>query len=485
MKRAISAALLLILAIVLASCSGKRGEIPVEELVVSELTGEITVSCYDTARYQWLLNEAAPLFELEHPGTKINIELFSQVAGNWDAEDYEKEEQTVRDYILRINTQLMSGKGPDILAMDVLPYYKYAASGMLEDLRAYMDADPDINRDDYRYNIFEGVRYKGGQYIMPLNFYYTHLITFDKNKVGDEAATKLQAKNTFSYTELMGLIEERFAADDSDARVIDFSDRAFQAFITIFRIDYKKYVDLENKKATFTDGSFAKLLNDLHEQELKGYYKPKFSSMEERIEDLVNNQALYYYRLSSDYTLKQIFTPEESRSPNLTTLVPDIDEIAGLLANDAGQVDFGILQAFGINAYSHNKALAWAFIKFMLGEEMQQSINLLGYPVHNAAFIEDSKVDMLKTVTGYVEMNSGGWRVEGYEESTDEKLVQAYEDFMEYHNGFVNALSFYPLTDQIITLMVYNEVELFFDGAKSAEMVADTLQNKIWLYLNE
>jgi hypothetical protein len=33
--------------------------------------------------------------------------------------------------------------------------------------------------------------------------------------------------------------------------------------------------------------------------------------------------------------------------------------------------------------------------------------------------------------------------------------------------------------------MVYNEAKLFFDGAKSAEMVADTLQNKIWLYLNE
>jgi len=56
---------------------------------------------------------------------------------------------------------------------------------------------------------------------------------------------------------------------------------------------------------------------------------------------------------------------------------------------------------------------------------------------------------------------------------------------MKYHNEFVNALNFYPVTDQIINDMVYSEVEYFFSGSKSAEVVASVLQNKVFLYLNE
>ena len=37
----------------------------------------------------------------------------------------------VSDYINMINTELMSGCGPDILAMDILPFYEYARNGPL------------------------------------------------------------------------------------------------------------------------------------------------------------------------------------------------------------------------------------------------------------------------------------------------------------------------------------------------------------------
>ena len=54
------------------------------------------------------------------------------------------------EYLSKVNTELMSGEGADILAMDILPYCKYAAGGQLEDLQAYMDADETFHMEDYQ-----------------------------------------------------------------------------------------------------------------------------------------------------------------------------------------------------------------------------------------------------------------------------------------------------------------------------------------------
>jgi len=283
---------------------------------------------------------------------------------------------------------------------------------------------------------------------------------------------------------MTGLVKEGFAADSSGARVIDFQNGANQAFKTLFRSEYKKYVDVENKKANFQDGSFVRLLNELNEQRLNGYFKPDFLSMEEQTQDFIESQDLYYYQYQIGQVLKNIFLPKDDFTSSGAFPIPDIDEIAGLLTNEAGEAAFRCYQTYGMNANSKNKALAWEFIKFMQSEEMQQSLNLLGLPVNNAAFVENSKVNLTK-IPNYVPQGSDGYTVDGYHELSEEKYQRAYEDFMKYHNEFVNALNFYPVTDQIINDMVYSEVEYFFGGSKSAEAVASVLQNKVFLYLNE
>lgn len=52
--------------------------------------------------------------------------------------------------------------------------------------------------------------------------------------------------------------------------------------------------------------------------------------------------------------------------------VEDDDQIAGIQADNNGNVPFSFQQAYGINANSDNKATAWAFLKFLLSDEMQK-----------------------------------------------------------------------------------------------------------------
>ena len=132
------------------------------------------------------------------------------------------------------------------------------------------------------------------------------------------------------------------------------------------------------------------------------------------------------------------------------------------------------LTAYGMNSNSRNKKLAWEFIKFMLGEEMQRSPNLFELPVNYAAYYEMSKRFFV------TEPSEDGSMV-----ITDEEFQYAYDEFIELFDGYVNKLTFLPITDAVIKDMVMKEAKLFFDGVKTAEEVADTLQNRVQLYLSE
>ena len=462
-----------------------------------EITGTITVSCYDTMIYEKFLNETAALFEHEYPDTKINIEAFaampdikkqelddgSVVAFSNSGDDSQEQAQ----YIMKINTELMSGKGPDILAFDILPYYMYAESGTLEDLSLFMESDIYFDINEYLSNIIENTKYKGRQYIVPLDFAF-QFITFDKNRIEDATAIKLREKNIFTYWEISDLIDEQFANDSSDARVINFQNGANQAFSTLFRDNYNKYVDLENKKANFTDGSFEKLLNDIKNQRDKGWFRPDLLSAEDIAKDFIESQRLYYYKYQIDMVLKNIFTPQDASASSVYFPIPDADEIAGLLVNDTGKISFRCFQLYGINYNSQNKKLAWEFIKLMLSKNMQRSLNLLGMPVNNTAFIEDSKMHILQTPNWKPAVEDdlkGEYTIDGFQTLVGEEYATAYGKYMEYLDAFVKGLSYYPVTDKIISNMVTSETELFFDGTRSAQETADTLQNKVQLYLDE
>jgi multiple sugar transport system substrate-binding protein len=322
---------------------------------------------------------------------------------------------------------------------------------------------------------------------MPLDFGFS-FISFNKSRVDAATAVKLSEKSKFTYWELTDLIKSQFEGDSSGARVIDFQNGAEQAFKNLFRADFEKYVDLENRKVNFTDGSFAKMLKDINEQRVNGYFRPEFSSTDERTADFIDSQRLYYYKYQIDMVLKDIFQPTEDKPPQEAFPIPDVGEIVGLLVNERGEAEFKCYQAYGINSNSRNKTLAWEFIKFMLGEEMQQSLNLLGFPVNNAAFVEDSKIYFTK-FPNYKPVNEnepeGEYTADGFFESNEEKSRAAYQKYYECLSQFVDCLGLYYTTDRIISEMVNSETARFFDGLCSAEEAAEALQNSVKLYLDE
>ena len=451
--------------------------------VLSEdITGDITVYYFEDSPYRAFLLDAARQFENEHPGTKIIIEGFSkmpeiktiEIDGVIFATSSTDDTQERADYIMRVNTELMGGKGPDILAADILPFYKYAESGYIEDLMLYMEADDDFKETDYRSKIFEETRYKSGQYMIPLNVGFS-FISFDKTKLDSAAISAIREKGEFTYWEFTNLIHDQFMKDSSYARVIDLQGGPRTVFNVLFEMEYKKYVDLENKKANFIDSDFAQLLDRIEQQHSNGYFAPSFESPEESMQDFIEGQRLYYYKYQYDLHLQGIFRPRQATDLPEAFPTTDIDEIAGPMIDSEGNTPFNCNHAYGINSNSRNKKLAWEFLKFLLSEQMQQNLSLGGLPVNNAAF---TKTQEIFFATG---LSSDGSRME----IVEEEYLNAYNDYMEFLDSFLNRPSFFPETDKTIKEMIKKEVILFFEGSKSAEDVTNALQNSVQLYLSE
>jgi ABC-type glycerol-3-phosphate transport system substrate-binding protein len=177
---------------------------------------------------------------------------------------------------------------------------------------------------------------------------------------------------------------------------------------------------------------------------------------------------------------------------------PEDDKIAGLMENGHGEIPFTVGLGLGINSNSDNQLLAWEFIKFLSNEGVTESMRMRGLPTHIGAFEERAAL----SITGQLfasAMREGMGEIPAADlpsaadlppegmirdelNAVDLEVLAEYIAMVEY---FTNQLNTFFTTDSIIEEIVLTEAEEFFNGSRTAEDVAETLQSRISLVLNE
>jgi len=493
----------------LAGCSGEtakkdNGTTPnsAKDVLKNEIEGEITVACYDTVFYKDFLENAAKSFEQKYPGTTIRVDSYSKMpdvkSNEGDSEkqiaiEVEEDVQGQSDYINKINTELMSGSGADLFAMDILPFYKYAENGQLEDLQKYIDSDPEFNMDNYRENIIESLKYNGGQYIFPLDYSFNYY-EYDKSLFDEDAIDKLQASESFSNEQLVEIAKGLSESDPANPHEM-FGMKGFMnislgtsMFNELFLENYSNFIDIQNRKANFTDGTFAQVLDTVKDWEDKGYLLP--SDREELTLDDFSaaTDEQYFYKLKGNIELLLGYLREEGWELSLPTagVTPSTDTndvFAAMPTGANGGARFSYSQAYGMNANSNNKKLAWEFIKFMASTEIQETLqlypaSLTGLPINNEARLSKAKDGII----GELFMQSG-------ESSANKELTadqqKAYDEYVDSIEKCSDMLNTYPIIDTTINSVINSEVKQFFDGQKSSADTAKAIQSKVDMYLNE
>ena len=449
---------------------------PVAFTPLDELSGEITVYAFESMMAGSFLDEAARMFMYQHPNVVVNVETFSAMPeirrmegayGEMRIATIADDPQSRRDYINMVNTELMSGRGPDIMAMDILPFHAYARNGQLVNLRELMDADPHFNINDYRVNIFDALTTDAGQFIFPVDYSFQY-VNFDTSLLPESAVSG----DVFHFEELIELARDAFNNLDESEQVPMFGMLAFPSmFNGLFAQNFNQFVDLNNNTAHFTYGSFEALLNDLISFEQDGFFQPRMAMPEDTGVLMISPDTLeqmmsqrFFYTVLPSIMLSNKFRQDQSEMMVMSGpggiafggSGNESFEIAGLLGSS-----FTINHGFGINSNSTNQLLAWEFLKFLSTYAMQNIMFSIGFPTHIETFEARTEFSMA---------------------NEDREVIDAY---LEAVNHFTSLLDTFQTTDTIITDIVRTEVGEFFEGSRSAAEVAQNLQSRITLVLNE
>lgn len=449
---------LLVLAVAVTACSSTNDKNEVGGGNTSNGSTEgktvVTIAVVQKDPGGWL-EQAEAAYESKYPDVDIVIKEYAAMperspgkAGNIMGEvspaDLEK-------YRNAINTDLMSGKGADIVSVSELDYEKYADKGVLADLGALMEKDPEFNPANLFGNVMDAANGGGKRVVAPI-WFGIHTVTSalgpEQLKVDDASwtwndllhqGTKL-AKNLPGDLEIMGGV--------APAALLR----------TIVMSKYDHYINQEEKTASFDTGEFAGLLDQLKELYGAGMLSDNFTKAFEH-RDIFRNEsfATPMQALETLLSGRQIWNP------------PGSGKHAGLR--------FSSNMMLAINAKSGVTDEAWKFLSYLLSEEAQSNPAMfMWFPINKAAIA--------------VKLQQAGSRTEksktmGAPSDNAQAPAEVTAETTERLMAYIGQQGYFHGSDPRLMDIVETETAAFFAGEKTAETVAKLIQNRAKTYLNE
>ncbi|SFT20378.1 ABC transporter substrate-binding protein [Paenibacillus sp. BC26] len=420
----------------------------------------VTVSVLENDRF---LQTAEKEFEKAHPDIDIQVNALvatpdtggmvkKTMGADEDSADKEK-------FVNTINTELMSGKGADLIAVQDLPFNKYAEKGLLADLRPLMEEDKSYNSQDYYEGLMEAVTSGGKQAALPVKFSLDVML-------GDAAeltaaGVKLD-DSKWTWKEFTDIAHKLAKDEDGDGKPDRYTLSGMpkeQLLKLMVESSYEHFVDAAGKKASFDTGDFAALLENL-----KGLYDDGLVS-----EGRPGPGQQMFGHMDLMMPMDMIMLPEMMfQGKGEVFQTPSGGEAKGMT--------FGSELMLGLNAKSGAKQEAWEFMKYLLSAEMQGTPGMMGFSVRKdmtAKQVEESKKMF----------ESGNIKLAGPDgEITPPAITD--EDIKTIVDTIPRIKRFVEVDGAIVT-MVKEEAEAFLEGRQSAEEAAKKLQNRATIYLNE
>lgn len=403
------------------------------------------------------LEVAALKFQKANPGFRIDIKTYEE---KYDYKgDYE-------NYVKLLNTELLTGKGPDIINTGWLSYEKYIDKNMFADLGVLMEQDKDFDPDRYYTNIFDAFKYKDGLYAVPVSIRFDLLAA--NKKILEEAGVGIDdARWTWADFREIG----RKLTGKGGGRKVFISIGCQTLMEYMLKGNYSSFVNEQEKKAGFDSREFTDLLAMVKEFGDSRNDQTGKNANYDDLDSIENGTVVFNPQTMDGYTAYAFLRALYS------------DRVRLLSYPASGSAKGGVFDSetvFSINNNSKNKTAAWEFLKFLLSDEVQ-SDELDGFAVNKAALKKMAQKAIDTTVNGEMSIAIG---IKGEKPKIiiPRPLVQGDIDYV---NGFIENMRIYNRNNVSVRKIVSQEVPAFFSGEKSAGEVARLIQEKVNIYLGE
>lgn len=404
----------------------------------SEVTQK-TILTFGTMYLDYSLRKE--IIQFNKTNSTYRIEVKEYGGGDWDAG------QT------QMNSDIVSGNTPDIIDLSNINTETYISKGILTDLYALMDADPDIKRDDFLPNALQIYEQDGKLYgIFP--FFNISTLMGKTSDVGE--------KMGWTVDDVKALM----ASKPEGTQLMPYANRE-GILQTFLMVGAESYVDWSTGECSFDSPEFISLLefaNSFPSAESLNYedYEGQYTQISQG-KLLVVNVHL------SDVT-EYLAQAAMFGEPVTCIGYPTPDGSNGSILYPS--------TVLGISEKSKNKEGAWEFVKTVLTEEYQNPDNgrSWGFP---------TRKDCLEMVfTNAMDEEAGYGSSYGWDDFTFEGRPATRQEIDALRAVIESAGASWSDDEQIMNI-VTEEAAPYFAGQKTAQEVANIIQSRVKMYVSE
>lgn len=362
----------------------------------------------------------------------------------------------------QLNSDIVSGNAPDIIDLSNGSVNQYIEKGILEDLYPFFDKDSELKKENYVQSVFKAYERDGKLYAAMPTFSINTIIG-KTSDVGSEMGWTME--------DLMALVKSK----PEGTQVFDYGTKeSILSSLCIYGLN--DYVDWSTGKCSFDSEDFIKVLefSNQFNSDSEYTYDESAPSTPTKIR---NGQLLLMMTNISDVTSYQMY---EAMFGEPITFIGYPSGSGTGSSISASEV------VLGISSKSKNKDGAWEFIRTFLTPEYQTKDNMWGFPVLQSALEDTFKKAMepeyYTDETGnQVKTMKTSW---GYDDFNFDVYEATQEQVDKVKNLIDHADSVFDYNSEMYTI-ISEEAAAFFAGQKSAQDVANVIQSRVQIYVNE
>ena len=396
----------------------------------------------------------AAVINFNKSSDKYRIQVIDYASDYSNAEEYE-------DALTRFNNALTAGNGPDIFDLNIVNVKMMAQKGVMEDLNPYLDADESLNRSDMFESVLKAYSVNGKLYAIPTSFLVETVI----GKTADVGETP-----GWTLDELMALMESK----PEGTEIFDYATREYILQLCMM-YNFDNFINWETGECNLNGEEFVKVLEFANRFESTQDYKydPDAPSAPSKIQDGTLLLMSTSFSSVQDYQMQSAMFGE----PITIIGYPTTEGIGSAIS---GQ------NTYAMNAKSKNKEAAWEFLKYFVSKDYYEDNHVWGFPT---LIREYDKVNEEYMTPEYytdengnqVEQSKGGW---GWDDFYVD-LYAAKQEEVDAITALIHSCDRSYSYDTQLIQIITEEATPFFESQKNVQEVADIIQSRVKMYVNE